>query len=534
MTTNMIFGLVGGLGMFIYGMRVMGDGLQKVAGDRLRRLLEVLTRNPILGVAVGAAVTAVIQSSSATTVMVVGFVNAGLLTLPQAAGVIMGANIGTTITAQLIAFKLTRYALPAIGLGVALLLFGRRRVHQSLGEVILGFGLLFVGMETMKVAMEPLRDLAWFSNAMVALSANPLCGVFVGVGMTSLVQSSSATIGILQALAAQGLLGLNVAVPILCGDNIGTTVTALLSSIGTSVTARRAAVIHLLFNIVGTLVFLILLPALLPLVSHLSSDVVRQIAHTHTLFNVANTAFQLPFIGLLVHTALRLVPGKVVILERGAKYLDQRLFTSPSIALGQATREALRMGELARDTVQDAIRGFFDSDAAALRDANAKEDVVDDLEEQITDYLVRLSNASLTDQQSERLTLLLNVTNDVERVGDHAQNIAELAEYRIAQGLPFSDQALGELESMCRRVISVFEQALHALRFNDTGAALEIIHHEDTIDLMEKELRRSHIKRLNEGRCYPGSGIVFLDIISNLERIGDHAANIAHGVLGDE
>jgi len=530
----MAFGLLGGLGMFLYGMRLMGDGLQKAAGDRMRRLLEVLTNRPVFGVLVGAVVTSIIQSSSATTVMVVGFVNAGLMTLRQAVGVIMGANIGTTMTAQLIAFRLTNYCLPAIALGVGVIFFGRRKVYKHVGEIILGFGLLFLGMNTMSEAMVPLRDAPWFTNLMLTFGRQPLAGVAVGLAMTGIVQSSSATIGILQALAAQGLIDIHIALPILLGDNIGTCVTALLASIGTSTTARRAAAVHVTFNVIGTALYLCILPLVVPAVVYTSPSTVRQIANAHTMFNVTNTLVQLPFVRVLVTIATLVVPGRVEVIERGAKYLERRFLDSPAIALAQARRELGRMGQIAAQTLEDAISGFFKNDDRALRSAHEREQSVNELEREVTHYLVALAQRDLTPEQSVDLTMFLNAVKDIERVGDHGENITELAEYKVDHQLPFSAQALEDLDFMCRRVVDTFKQALAALATGDTAVAAEIMKSEDVIDGMEKDLRRAHIRRLNEGKCYPGSGIVFLDIISNLERVGDHATNIARGILGEQ
>ncbi len=534
MTRDMVFGLVGGLGLFIYGMRVMGDGLQKWAGEKLRRVLEMLTTNALMGVLLGALVTALIQSSSATTVMVVGFVNAGLMTLRQAAGVIMGANIGTTVTAQLIAFRLTEYALPSVAVGVALYSFGRRRRHKHLGQILLGFGLLFLGMGMMSSAVKPLRSMPAFTQATVALSRNPLLGVLVGFATTSVIQSSSATIGILQALAGQGLVSLPAALPILFGDNIGTCVTALLSSIGASITARRAAFIHLFFNIIGTCVFLILLPVIVPAVEATSLDPVRQIANAHTMFNVVNTALQIPFVGLLVGLVCRVIPGQEpVVLDRKPKYLDRRLLNNPSIAMSQVVKELLRMGELALETLSDAMQAFFRGDRRLVEQALEKEKVVNELERATTVYLVALSQRALDEVQSRRLNVLHNVVNDIERIGDHAENIAELADYKIEHRLPFSPQAIEGLRYMYGNVSQLVRQALECLRSEDDQLAQEVIAREVDVDNMEKELRSAHIKRLNEGKCYPGSGVVFLDIISNLERIGDHACSIAHVMRGE-
>ena len=339
MSLDSLFTMFGGLGLFIYGMRIMGEGLEGAAGDRLKSLLELLTRNRFLGVIVGALVTAIIQSSSATTVMVVGLVNAGIMDLSQAIGVIMGANIGTTVTAQLIAFKLTKLALPAIGLGTIIVIFGRNKIQRYIGQVVLGFGLLFFGMQTMETALKPLAKLPEFVNFMTSFSKTPILGVIAGFLTTGLVQSSSATIGILQALASQGIVNMSIALPILFGDNIGTCVTALLSSIGTNITARRAAVFHLTFNVVGTLVFLLILPVVEMAVSLTSADPVRQIANAHTLFNVTNTIMQLPFTFLLVKLVTTLIPGKPVIIERGLKYIDDRLLETPSIAFTQVKKK---------------------------------------------------------------------------------------------------------------------------------------------------------------------------------------------------
>lgn len=530
----MAFGLLGGLGLFLYGMRLMGDGLQKAAGDRLRRLLEVLTSRPMLGVLVGTAVTAIIQSSSATTVMVIGFVNAGLMTLRQAVGVIMGANIGTTMTAQLIAFRLIEWCMPAIALGVGIVFFGRRRVYKHVGEIILGFGLLFLGMNVMSGAMAPLHDMPAFANAMVAFGRRPLAGVAVGMAMTGIVQSSSATIGILQALAAQGLVDIRIALPILFGDNIGTCVTALLASIGTSTTARRAAIIHVAFNIVGTGVFVCMMPLVVPAVVWTSPDMVRQIANAHTMFNLTNTLIQLPFARALVAFATLVVPGRDKAIERGAKYLERRFLDSPAIALAQVRRELCRMGQFAALTLEDAMAGFFRNDDRVLRAAHEREQGVNELERDITHYLVALSQRDLSPEQSGELTLFLNAVKDIERVGDHGENITELAEYKVDHLLPFSPKALEDLDFMSGRVVETFKRSLAALAADDSALASAILEAEDAIDILEKDLRRSHIRRLNEGKCYPGSGIVFLDIISNLERVGDHATNVARGILGEE
>lgn len=461
MSLDSLFTMFGGLGLFIYGMRIMGEGLEGAAGDRLKSLLELLTRNRFLGVIVGALVTAIIQSSSATTVMVVGLVNAGIMDLSQAIGVIMGANIGTTVTAQLIAFKLTKLALPAIGLGTIIVIFGRNKIQRYIGQVVPGFGLLFFGMQTMETALKPLAKLPEFVNFMTSFSKTPILGVIAGFLTTGLVQSSSATIGILQALASQGIVNMSIALPILFGDNIGTCVTALLSSIGTNITARRAAVFHLTFNVVGTLVFLLILPVVEMAVSLTSADPVRQIANAHTLFNVTNTIMQLPFTFLLVKLVTTLIPGKPVIIERGLKYIDDRLLETPSIAFTQVKKEIARMGNLALETVKDSIDIFVDYSEQKDKMAKEKEAVINELAREITRYLALLSRVSLSDDEYNSITDLVSTVTDIERVGDHAMNILELAEYRNDHRLPFSNIAIDELLEMSSKVQETFDLAVH-------------------------------------------------------------------------
>ena len=531
MSLDSFFTLFGGLGLFIYGMRIMGEGLEGAAGDRLKSLLELLTRNRFLGVIVGALVTAIIQSSSATTVMVVGLVNAGIMDLSQAIGVIMGANIGTTVTAQLIAFKLTKLALPAIGLGTIIVIFGRNKIQRYIGQVVLGFGLLFFGMQTMETALKPLAKLPEFVNFMTSFSKTPILGVIAGFLTTGLVQSSSATIGILQALASQGIVNMSIALPILFGDNIGTCVTALLSSIGTNITARRAAVFHLTFNVVGTLVFLLILPVVEMAVSLTSADPVRQIANAHTLFNVTNTIMQLPFTFLLVKLVTTLIPGKPVIIERGLKYIDDRLLETPSIAFTQVKKEIARMGNLALETVKDSIDIFVDYSEQKDKMAKEKEAVINELAREITRYLALLSRVSLSDDEYNSITDLVSTVTDIERVGDHAMNILELAEYRNDHRLPFSNIAIDELLEMSSKVQETFDLAVYAFLHWDKASAQNIVKNEEEIDMMEKQLRLNHIKRLNEGSCDPSSGVIFLDLLANLERVGDHSFNIASYVL---
>lgn len=528
MAVQMITGLLGGLAMFLYGMRLMGDSLQKVAGDGMKHIIEILTTNRVMGVVAGVIVTGIIQSSSATTVMVVGFVNAGLMTLEQAVGVIMGANIGTTVTAQLIAFRLSDIAPLAIAAGVALWFFSPKKSYQQIGEVIIGFGILFMGMDIMSSSVEPLKDIPEFTNLILVLGHNRFLGVLVGFLMTATVQSSSVTIGILQALAFQGLIPIEVALPVLFGDNIGTTVTALLASIGTNKTARRAALIHMFFNIVGTFIFLIILGPVTSIVKLTSADVARQIANAHTLFNVTNTVIQLPFSNYLVRLVEYILPGEVTVEERGLKYLDERILETPSIAVVQAYKEVIRMGYISLQNLKTSMEAFFENDAKKCKEVFERERYINQLNEEITKYLVRAANESLSPEQSQKITSMFHIVNDIERIGDHADNIAELAQYSIDNRLKYSNAAISELLGMTNIAYEAVEEAISVMAKPREDFYRSVLDLDKEIDRMEKVLRDNHIMRLNRGECEPSSGVIYLDILSNLERIGDHSANIVH------
>lgn len=526
----------GGLGLFIYGMKLMGDGLEKAAGNKMKKLLEVLTTNKYMGVLVGALVTAIIQSSSASTVMVIGFVNAGLMNLIQATGVIMGANVGTTVTAQLIAFNLTKIAPVAVFIGVIMMMFIKNRTVKKLGEVITGFGILFMGMALMTSAMEPLRDNPVFVEMMTNVS-NPIIGILVGASVTAIVQSSSASIGILQALALQGLIGLDGAVFILFGQNIGTCVTALLASIGTSKTAKKAALIHLIFNVFGSVLFSVLIvvwPQALNIIQIISpqGDTVREIANAHTIFNILNTLLMLPLAGMLVRFANFVMPGQDKPEEaQKLLYLDTRILETPPIALAQIFKEVKRMGNLAYENVEMAMKAFFDQDENTIKEVYRREEILNYLNREITHFLVLANESEMQQSDKDLIMVLFHVVSDLERVGDHAENLVEYAEYRLENKINFSDIAIAELLDMTDRVLSILHDSLEALINNDKELAVTVEPREDYIDELEQTLRTSHIARLNTQRCTAASGVVFLDIISNLERISDHASNVAYAVL---
>jgi len=534
MALKIIFGVIGGLGLFLYGMNLMGAGLQKAAGDRLRKIIELLTSNKYMGALVGLFVTAIIQSSSATTVMVVGFVNAGIMNLTQAVGVIMGANIGTTVTAQLVSFSLTDLAPVAVGIGMIFYLFSNNEKTKQVAEIMIGFGILFIGMEFLKDAVKPLRDYPGFTDMIVRFSNNPLLGILIGFGLTVIIQSSSASMGILLALASEGLVPLSAALPILYGDNIGTCITAMLSSIGASKNAKRAAIMHLSFNVIGTLLFIfIFTKPITYFVTMLDpSNVTRQIANAHTFFNIINVVIQLPFAMMLVKIANTVIPEKEGEVEfKITKYIDSRILETPSIALANTVRECLHMGNVAKKSFEASMNGFFNRNISEVKNTFIIEKEINELEKALVDYLVKLSNRELGDENRELVDGLFSTVNDMERVGDHAENIAELAVEVLEKNLVFSNEAIGDLESIYKKTMHAYEASLEAMKTANKDIAMTVISMEEQVDVMERSFRMNHIYRLNKGLCNPEAGVIFLDMISNLERIADHASNIAKAVL---
>ncbi|MBP1082575.1 MULTISPECIES: Na/Pi cotransporter family protein [Bacillus] len=536
---KLLFEFIGGLGIFLIGIKYMGDGLQKSAGDRLRDILDRFTTNPVMGVLAGIIVTVLIQSSSGTTVITVGLVSAGFMTLRQAIGVIMGANIGTTITAFIIGFDVGEYALPIIAVGSFLLFFFKNKKLQNWGQVFFGFGALFYGLELMSGGMKPLRTMEAFHDLTVNMSSNPLLGVIVGTIFTLIVQSSSATIGILQGLFADSLIDINSALPVLFGDNIGTTITAVLASIGASVAAKRAAATHVLFNLIGTAIFLVLLKPFTSFIVFLQSawslDPKMTIAFAHGIFNTTNTLIQLPFVAVLAFLVTKIIPGKDTVIEYKAKHLDPIFIEqSPSIALGQAKEEVLRMGEFAIKGLEETYQFLLTKQPKHAKNAYQIEDAINNLDRKITNYLIELSSASLSDQESEEHNMLMDTVRDIERVGDHFENLIELVEYKMATRVDITESAIDDLKYMIELTVSTIKESLAALDQNDKDIAEKVIEKEEQIDKLERKLRKQHILRLNKGLCTGQAGIVFVDIISNLERIGDHAVNIAEAVAGDQ
>ncbi|WP_040286618.1 Na/Pi cotransporter family protein [Sporosarcina koreensis] len=531
------FQFLGGLGIFLFAIKYMGDGLQKVAGDRLRSILDRFTTNPFMGVLVGIIVTVLIQSSSGTTVITVGLVSAGFMKLRQAIGVIMGANIGTTVTAFIIGLDVGAYALPIMAVGAFLIFFIQKLTVKHVGEVIFGFGGLFLGLELMSTGMSPLRTLDAFSSLTVSMSEHPMLGVVAGTVFTLIVQSSSATVGILQGLYAEHLIDLKAALPVLFGDNIGTTITAILASIGASVAARRAAATHVLFNVVGAVIFMLLLIPFTAYVEWITSALAiedkMQIAFAHGSFNVVNTIIQFPFIGAWAYFVTKLIPGEDVTIEYKPKHLDPHfIHQSPSVAIGQAKEEIIRMGSFAVQGLGETFNYLKTSKKNHAETAYQIEDAINNLDRKITDYLVEISAVNISPVESVRHVMLMDSVRDIERIGDHFENIIELIDFREVNKVKLSEDAMEELSEMFELTVGTVQKAVDALDTNDLDIARAVAKQEELIDKMERKCRKSHIIRLNEGACSAQAGIVFVDIVSNLERIGDHAVNIAEAVLG--
>ena len=530
-----ILSMAGGLGLFLFGIRTMGDGLENAAGAKLKRMLEVLTGNRFLAVLVGFVVTAIIQSSTATTVMVVGFVNAGMMTLAQAVGVIMGANIGTTVTSLLIALNFSSVAAASVLVGVILMLASKKTLVKNLGSIFTGFGLLFLGIDLMSDSMAPLRESAGFMNFIVAVSDSPLrplFGILLGIVMTAVLQSSSASVGVLQTLAMQGLVPLKFSVFVLFGQNIGTCLTALFSTVGAKKNSKRAAVIHLLFNLLGTGMFILiaLLTPYIEWIEKISSDPMAQIAISHIVFNVVSTVVLFPFAKLLVKLSCLIVPGKDDSeSEMHCRFIDDSLLNTPPFAVMQVGKEVARMAKLARDNFETSAYALINRSDKDLDKVMEKEEVINYLNHHITSYLVKLNALDITDSDSDYIARVFHAINDIERVGDHATNLAEAAERNIGDGLTFSDAARDELNQLCGSVITLLDRSIEAFDRQSLGdgEAKELSDLEEHIDDLTLTCQDAHIFRLNRNECNTEAGMLYLNTITDFERVGDHAINIA-------
>ena len=529
MTLSALFQLIGGVGLFIYAIKTMSESLQAIAGDRMRQLIGSLTNTAWRGVLVGTLVTAILHSSSATTVMTVSFVNAGLMQLKQAVGIVMGANIGTTLSAQILAFRVKDFALPILAIGVALSLFGKKSKHKHFGNGMVGFGLLFLGMQTMEASMYFLRDSKDFFQQ---FSTNPLLGVMAGTLLTMIVQSSTATIGLTMAMAIQGLLTFEAAVPIILGDNIGTTITAVLSCIGTKRAAKQTALSHVLFNVIGVIIFISALPLFQKIVLITSNDLARQLANTHTLFNVINTLLFLPFTGIFARLIEWLLPGKPDLQVSEVLYLDEKLIDASPAAAVIATRdELIHMGGILRDMFGIVWVSYENKNFEQRENFELQEEAIDNINFSISRYAAKVWRKSPSESLSLALAGYVNISTDMERIADHLVNIMELAWYKSKQELHFSDEAYAEFTDMYETVKLSFDITMKAFEKEDPKIADEVVSKlEHEIDLKEKQYRENHINRLNRGECDAERGVLFCDILSNLERIGDHCNNIAERV----
>lgn len=538
---DIIIPFVGGLGMFIYGMQIMAQGLENAAGSKMKSLLEVLTKNKLMGVLLGAGITAVIQSSSATTVMVVGFVNAGIMNLKQAMGVIMGANIGTTVTGWLVSsvewaefLSPARLAPIAVMAGVILMLVGKRRSSKEIASIIVGFGLLFIGITTMSSAVEPLQDSESFTNLFVTLGSNPLLGILAGTLVTAVIQSSSASVGILQSLAAAGLVPFSAAIYIIMGQNIGTCVTAILSSLGAKKTAKTAALMHLLFNIIGTIIFstaaIIFFQVVQP---EWANGLITQteISIVHTAFNICTTVLLFPVSDWIIKLAKKIGRVEEDSQDKSMVQLDERVLQTPGLALQSTVNEVIRMGQIVEDSLmvaKDVLFTLKDGDIQFLKEEEA---TVDRLSAGITNYAIKVGALQISEKEHQDVAHLLQVVSDMERISDYCENISEFAETLYEKKTSFSEVGIEQLKEMMEVCTDSYRYALKAFENQDRAMALKVIEKETQADNLELRLRNKHIQRLANNQCKTEAGIVYLDTLVCLERISDHARNIAEEVL---
>ena len=536
---EIVFHFLGGLGLFLYSIKTMGDGLQQAAGDRLRYYIDKYTSNPFFGILVGIGMTALIQSSSGVTVITVGLVSAGLLTLRQAIGIVMGANIGTTVTSFIIGFKLGDYALPMLFLGAVCLFFTKNRTINNIGRIVFGVGGIFFALNLMSGAMEPLKDLQVFKDYMVELSKNPILGVLVGTGLTLLIQASSATIGILQNLYASNLIDLQGALPVLFGDNIGTTITAIIASLGANIAAKRVAAAHVAFNVIGTVICIIFLVPFTGLIqwfeSFLNLAPEMTIAFAHGTFNITNTIIQFPFIGALAFLVTKLIPGEDEVVKYEPLYLDEQLIKqAPSIALGNAKKELLHLGNYAAKAFDLSYDYIINSNEKVAEKGHKTEEAINTIDEKLTRYLISLSGEALSQKESEVLTNILDSSRDLERIGDHAEALLNLNDYLQRKNVQFSEAALEELAEIYLKTSDFVKDALESVENNDLEQAQALMERHEDINNMERVLRKTHIKRLNNGECSTQAGVNFIDIISHYTRVSDHAMNLAEKVLAEQ
>ena len=541
MSFGTILTMAGGLGLFLFGMELMSDSIEKVAGARLRRILEIFTTNRFMGMIVGIIFTGIIQSSSACTVMVVSFVNSGLMNLYQAAGVILGANIGTTITSQLVSFNLSKIAPLILLVGVVVMMFTKKEKVRKVAEVVVGFGILFVGLSTMSQAMANMKNEPQVVNLLMSLK-NPFLATLMGFALTAIIQSSSVTVSIVLLLANQVLLPLPITLYIILGCNIGACATAMLASMTGKKDAKRAALIHLLFNIIGTVIIYIALfvagDQIVELIKSISADNGRFVANAHTLIKIAQVIMLFPFTGWLVKMTYLIVPGedqKVGYRESyQLKYIGDKVVFNPATAVVEVIKELERMASLAEENLNRAMNALITLDEEDIEEVYEVEKNINFLNHAITDYLVKINQTTLPIEDLNSLGALFHVVNDIERIGDHAENVADAARQRKEEGVSISKEAQKELGDMLEMVNKIIRYAVEMFAKSDESHMQEIVTLEDQVDEKERELQKKHVERLTKGECSPEAGMIFSDIVSGLERVADHATNIAFAITTEE
>ncbi len=541
MSFGTILTMAGGLGLFLFGMELMSDSIEKVAGARLRRILEIFTTNRFMGMIVGIIFTGIIQSSSACTVMVVSFVNSGLMNLYQAAGVILGANIGTTITSQLVSFNLSKIAPLILLVGVVVMMFTKKEKVRKVAEVVVGFGILFVGLSTMSQAMANMKNEPQVVNLLMSLK-NPFLATLMGFALTAIIQSSSVTVSIVLLLANQDLLPLPITLYIILGCNIGACATAMLASMTGKKDAKRAALIHLLFNIIGTVIIYIALfvagGQIVELIKSISADNGRFVANAHTLIKIAQVIMLFPFTGWLVKMTYLIVPGedqKVGYRESyQLKYIGDKVVFNPATAVVEVIKELERMASLAEENLNRAMNALITLDEEDIEEVYEVEKNINFLNHAITDYLVKINQTTLPIEDLNSLGALFHVVNDIERIGDHAENVADAARQRKEEGVSISKEAQKELGDMLEMVNKIIRYAVEMFAKSDESHMQEIVTLEDQVDEKERELQKKHVERLTKGECSPEAGMIFSDIVSGLERVADHATNIAFAITTEE
>lgn len=534
---QIIFSFLGGLGMFLFCIKYMGDGLQLAAGDRLKYILDKYTTSPFLGVLVGIFVTVLIQSSSGTSVITIGLVSAGLLTLRQAIGIIMGANIGTTITSFIIGFNISHFSLPIIFLGAALLFFTKVKTLNNAGRILFGFGGIFYALTLMSGAMEPLKYLPDFRVWTVNLSKNPILGVFVGTLITMLVQASSATISILQNLYQEGLIDLKGALPVLFGDNIGTTITAIIAVIGSNTSAKRLAASHVTFNVIGTIIFLILLSPFSSFIGfmqkflHLNPKMT--IAFSHGTFNAVTTVLLFPFIGALEYIVVKLIKEKKEVEKDvyTVKYLDPMLMGTPSIALGQVKLELIEMTNFSLENIKESVEFFNTREEKYAKEVEEKEEIINYIDQEITKYLTGILRENLNDKDGEDVTAYLDMCRDIERIGDHAAGIIREVNLGMKKSLKFSNLVYEEVDTLTKIIVKMIELSIEAVKDSNKEKAIEVLDLHNKLYTKDKEIRKKHQKRLSAQECEIKSGLLYTDLLLHFTRVGDHARNLAEKVI---